>query len=72
MAKRLAQQIQEQGLNKLVVYTGDLKKQAWAQIILGCLQVAAGIAREVSVEGRQISDPGWGGDRVIEKQNEEF
>jgi len=62
MAKRLARQIQEQGLNKLVVYTGDLKKQAWAQIILGCLQVAAGIAGEVSVEQRQISDPDWGGD----------
>ena len=62
LAKRLARQITGQGLSKLIVYTGDLKKQAWAQIVLGCLQVAAGIAGEVSVEGRQISDPGWGGD----------
>jgi dipeptidyl aminopeptidase/acylaminoacyl peptidase len=67
MAARLAQQIQEQGLKKLVVYTGDLMKQAWAQIILGCLQVAAGIAGEVSIEQRQISDPGWGSDRAGKK-----
>lgn len=37
-------------------------KQAWAQIILGCLQVAAGIAGEVSIEQRQISGPGWDSD----------
>ena len=62
MAAHLARQIQEQKLKKLVVYTGDLKTQSWAQIVLGCLQVAAGIAGEVSIEHRQIIDPGWDGD----------
>jgi hypothetical protein len=59
LASRVAGQIQECGFQKLVLYTGQVKKNSAAQIALGCLHVAAGIAGGVIIEHQEISDPGW-------------
>jgi dipeptidyl aminopeptidase/acylaminoacyl peptidase len=59
LAALVAEQLQEQRLRELVLYTGEVKKQPGALIYLGCLQVAAGIAGDVTVEHRQISEEGW-------------
>jgi len=59
MAMRVAKQLKEQGQRKLVVYTGKTEKQPETLIYVGCLQVAAGIAGDVTIEHQEISDDGW-------------
>lgn len=59
MASFISEQIKDQGFHKLVLYISDLKKNPGALIYLGCLQVAAGILGNVSVEQREILDKGW-------------
>ncbi|MCP4537180.1 MAG: prolyl oligopeptidase family serine peptidase [Chloroflexi bacterium] len=59
MAVRVAEQLKAQDLHKLVVYTGKTEEQPEALIYLGCLQVAAGMVGDVTVEHREISDDGW-------------
>ena len=56
MAGRLAEQIRAQGLRKLVLYTEDAEKEPAVLIYLGCLQVAAGMVGEVTVEHRKLAD----------------
>ncbi len=59
MAARVAGQIEEQGLRKLVVYTAEVDEHPRELIYLGCLQVAAGAVGGVTVEHRQVSDVDW-------------
>jgi hypothetical protein len=59
MAIRIAAQVKEQGFRKLVLFTPEIKKNSFALIYLGCLQVSAGILGNVTVEYREIQDKGW-------------
>jgi dipeptidyl aminopeptidase/acylaminoacyl peptidase len=59
LAARVAGQLKEQELRRLVLYTGETAEQPWALIHLGCLQVAAGTVGDVTVEHRQVSEEGW-------------
>jgi dipeptidyl aminopeptidase/acylaminoacyl peptidase len=59
MAARVAEQIKEQDLRKLVIYTGETAKHPQELIYLGCLQVAAGMVGDVTVEHREVSDKDW-------------
>jgi dipeptidyl aminopeptidase/acylaminoacyl peptidase len=44
---------------KLVLYTPVSKENPWVFIHLGCLQVAAGMVEDISIEHIEISDEGW-------------
>lgn len=59
LAARLAEQLKEQKLKKLVLYTRKAKKHPEVLIALGCLHVAAGIVGEVTVKHKEISEKGW-------------
>ena len=59
MAARVAEQIKEQDLRKLVIYTGETEKHPQELIYLGCLQVAAGMVGDATVEHREVSDKDW-------------
>ncbi len=59
MAARVTKQLREQGLRKLVVYTDETETHPQELIYLGCLQVAAGAAGNVTIEHRELSDEGW-------------
>ena len=56
LAARLAEQLREQGWNRLVLYTAKVEKQPSLLIALGCLQVAAGIVGGVVVEHHELPD----------------
>lgn len=56
VAAQIAKQIKEAGWSKLVLYTGTVEKEPSALIYLGCLQVAAGIVSEVTVEHKPLAD----------------
>ena len=60
MAAHIAEQLKEQKLDDLILYTPKAKKQPSVLIALGCLQVAAGIVGDVKVKHRQKSEKGWG------------
>jgi dipeptidyl aminopeptidase/acylaminoacyl peptidase len=58
-AQKVAEQLKEQGIQKLKIYTGRLDKDPWQRIALGCLQVAAGVAENVKVEQEVVEEAGW-------------
>jgi dipeptidyl aminopeptidase/acylaminoacyl peptidase len=58
VAVRLAGQIQERTLKKLVLYTPPIGEQPQALIALGCLQVAAGMVGGVVVEHVEVAGEG--------------
>ncbi|MGB0383600.1 MAG: prolyl oligopeptidase family serine peptidase [Ardenticatenaceae bacterium] len=60
MAARIAEQLKEQKLDDLVLYTPKAKKHPEVLIALGCLQVAAGIVGDITIKHRQKSEKGWG------------
>ena len=59
MAVRVATQLEEQCLHRLVVYTSEVEKDPGLLIYLGCLQVAAGSVGDVTVEHREMTGDGW-------------
>jgi dipeptidyl aminopeptidase/acylaminoacyl peptidase len=59
MAARVAEQLQAQGVHKLVVYTTKAKEHPEVLIGVGCLQAAAGIAGDVTVEHRETDEKNW-------------
>lgn len=59
MAQKVARQLKEQGLRRLIVYTAPLNDHPAERVYLGCLQVAAGAAGDVTLEHREVSEPDW-------------
>ncbi|MBN1873373.1 MAG: prolyl oligopeptidase family serine peptidase [Anaerolineae bacterium] len=59
MATQVAEQLKTQGIHKLVVYTAVTEKHPAELIYLGCLQVAAGMAKDVTLEHHEITDVDW-------------
>ncbi|MBN1286343.1 MAG: S9 family peptidase [Anaerolineae bacterium] len=60
IAAKVAEQIKDQKLKKLVVYTREASKHPQVFVYVGALQVAAGIvADSVSVEHKQIDEEEW-------------
>ncbi|MEZ4660902.1 MAG: hypothetical protein R2911_25415 [Caldilineaceae bacterium] len=53
-AATIAQQLQADGFTKIVLWSEPPKEKPQVLIHLGCLQVAAGIAENVSVEQRDF------------------
>ncbi len=59
LALRIAEQLKEQKLDNLTLYTPKAKKEPTVLIALGCLQVAAGVAGDITIKHKQIAEKGW-------------
>jgi dipeptidyl aminopeptidase/acylaminoacyl peptidase len=59
IAIRTTELLKDENIRRLVLFTPDAKDNPWVYIYLGCLQVAAGLAGEISIEHRQVKDEGW-------------
>jgi dipeptidyl aminopeptidase/acylaminoacyl peptidase len=58
-AARLAAQLKEHKWPTLLLYTAETRQQPSVLIALGCLQVAAGMAGNVKVEHREVTEKDW-------------
>lgn len=59
LALRLAEQLKTQKLSDITLYTRKAKKEPTVLIALGCLQVAAGVAGDVTIKHKEKSEKGW-------------
>lgn len=60
MAAQVAEKIKAWGLKKLVVFTPEVSKVPAVLFYVACMQVAAGIVGDVSVEHREITEDAKG------------
>ncbi len=59
MAIHLTEILRDEAIRRLVFYTPPVSQNPWVLIYLGCLQVAAGLVGNVTIEHVEVDEEGW-------------